>query len=74
VIIFFVSVQFTLFYLPELTPTIALKCRQKKKLWEKELQKYSDEVIQLNKSLRATVLQLKEEALMLKNQLLSHTE
>lgn len=52
----------------------ALKCRQKKKLWEQELQERSDQVEQRNKELRATVQQLKEEALALKSQLLAHTE
>ncbi|CAO3680626.1 unnamed protein product [Umbelopsis ramanniana] len=52
----------------------ALKCRQKKKQWEKELQVRSDEVVKRNKSLRATVQELKEEAILLKNQLLAHSE
>lgn len=53
---------------------LALKCRQKKKQWEKELQVRSDEVVKCNKSLRATVQELKEEAILLKNQLLAHSE
>ncbi|KAI9287320.1 hypothetical protein BC943DRAFT_209274 [Umbelopsis sp. AD052] len=52
----------------------ALKCRQKKKQWEKELQVRSDEVVKRNKALRATVQELKEEAILLKNQLLAHSE
>ncbi|KAG2187485.1 hypothetical protein INT44_005174 [Umbelopsis vinacea] len=53
---------------------LALKCRQKKKQWEKELQVRSDEVVKRNKALRATVQELKEEAILLKNQLLAHSE
>lgn len=52
----------------------ALKCRQKKKVWESELQQRSDLVQQRNKELRATVQELKEEALALKSQLLAHTD
>ncbi|GAB5587715.1 Transcription factor [Umbelopsis nana] len=52
----------------------ALKCRQKKKQWEKELQVRSEEVMKENKTLRIAVQDLKEEALMLKHQLLSHSD
>ncbi|KAH8555431.1 hypothetical protein BGW37DRAFT_477182 [Umbelopsis sp. PMI_123] len=52
----------------------ALKCRQKKKQWEKELQTRSEEVVNINKAFRSTVQDLKEEVIMLKNQLLAHSD
>ncbi|KAJ3095477.1 hypothetical protein HDU97_006899 [Phlyctochytrium planicorne] len=50
----------------------ASKCRQKKKLWMQELEQKSTELSERNKELIATVGQLKEEVLLLKNQLLLH--
>jgi hypothetical protein len=50
----------------------ASKCRQKKKMWMQELEQRSEEVVQRNKALHTLVSQLKEEVLILKNQLLSH--
>ncbi|KAJ3205396.1 hypothetical protein HDU67_008879 [Dinochytrium kinnereticum] len=50
----------------------ASKCRQKKKIWMQELEQKSTELTERNKELHSTVGQLKEEVLLLKNQLLLH--
>ncbi|KAK9696831.1 hypothetical protein K7432_012261 [Basidiobolus ranarum] len=50
----------------------ASKCRQKKKMWMKELEVRSEEVTNRNKSLHMLVGQLKEEVMQLKGQLLAH--
>ncbi|KAK9763522.1 hypothetical protein K7432_009720 [Basidiobolus ranarum] len=50
----------------------ASKCRQKKKIWVKELEHKSDEITARNKNLQHIVGQLKEELLQLKSQLLGH--
>lgn len=50
----------------------ASKCRQKKKLWIQELERRSEEVAMQNRSLHIAVAQLKEEVLILKNQLMAH--
>ncbi|KAK9767235.1 hypothetical protein K7432_003116 [Basidiobolus ranarum] len=50
----------------------ASKCRQKKKMWVKELEYKSDEISARNKQLQQLVGQLKEELLHLKSQLLGH--
>ncbi|ORX92304.1 hypothetical protein K493DRAFT_408895 [Basidiobolus meristosporus CBS 931.73] len=50
----------------------ASKCRQKKKVWVKELEHKSDEITARNKQLQHIVGQLKEELLQLKSQLLGH--
>ncbi|ORX95262.1 hypothetical protein K493DRAFT_301562 [Basidiobolus meristosporus CBS 931.73] len=50
----------------------ASKCRQKKKMWMKELEIRSEEVTNRNKSLHMLVGQLKEEVMQLKGQLLAH--
>ncbi|ORX89666.1 hypothetical protein K493DRAFT_318533 [Basidiobolus meristosporus CBS 931.73] len=50
----------------------ASKCRQKKKMWVKELEQKSEEITTRNKELQLMVSQLKEELLQLKSQLLGH--
>jgi len=50
----------------------ASKCRQKKKKWMQELELREEEVDRRNKALHALVSELREEVLILKNQLLSH--
>ncbi|RUP48047.1 hypothetical protein BC936DRAFT_145022, partial [Jimgerdemannia flammicorona] len=50
----------------------ASKCRQKKKAWMQELESRSDEITNRNKALHMLVANLKEEVLMLKDQLLAH--
>jgi hypothetical protein len=50
----------------------ASKCRQKKKKWMQELEHREEEIDRRNKALHALVSDLKEEVLILKNQLLSH--
>ncbi|KAJ1679770.1 hypothetical protein EV182_001364, partial [Spiromyces aspiralis] len=50
----------------------AFKCRQKKKAWIKELEQRAEEATIQNRNLHITVAQLKEEVLVLKNQLLVH--
>ncbi|GAB5585682.1 hypothetical protein Unana1_00582 [Umbelopsis nana] len=50
----------------------ASKCRQKKKAWVNELEQTSEKVVEDNKRLNDMVIQLKEEAMFLKNQLLAH--
>ncbi|KAI8848480.1 hypothetical protein BC829DRAFT_417626 [Chytridium lagenaria] len=52
----------------------ASKCRQKKKLWMQELEQKSTELSERNKELHITVGQLKDEVLLLKNQLLLHRQ
>ncbi|KAI8051940.1 hypothetical protein BDF22DRAFT_689138 [Syncephalis plumigaleata] len=49
----------------------AFKCRQKRKAWMQELETKSDEVTKRNKALHLLVNQLKEEAIQLKNQMVS---
>ncbi|KAI8325953.1 hypothetical protein GQ54DRAFT_307936 [Martensiomyces pterosporus] len=50
----------------------ASKCRQKKKLWIQELERRAEDVTMQNRSLHLAVAQLKEEVIVLKNQLLAH--
>ncbi|PIA19591.1 hypothetical protein COEREDRAFT_78915 [Coemansia reversa NRRL 1564] len=50
----------------------ASKCRQKKKMWVQELERRAEDVTMQNRSLHIAVAQLKEEVLILKNQLLAH--
>ncbi|KAJ2157223.1 hypothetical protein GGF46_004668 [Coemansia sp. RSA 552] len=50
----------------------ASKCRQKKKLWVQELERRAEDVTMQNRSLHIAVAQLKEEVMVLKNQLLAH--
>jgi len=50
----------------------ATKCRQKKKAWLNDLEQRSERVIQDNQRLNDVVMQLKEESMFLKNQLLAH--
>ncbi|KAJ2357411.1 hypothetical protein H4S01_006497 [Coemansia sp. RSA 2610] len=50
----------------------ASKCRQKKKLWVQELERRAEDVTMQNRSLHIAVAQLKEEVMILKNQLLAH--
>ncbi|KAJ1996284.1 hypothetical protein GGI25_000347 [Coemansia spiralis] len=50
----------------------ASKCRQKKKMWIQELERRAEDVTMQNRSLHIAVAQLKEEVLILKNQLLAH--
>ncbi|KAJ3086873.1 hypothetical protein HK102_012295 [Quaeritorhiza haematococci] len=50
----------------------ASKCRQKKKQWVEELQRQSTEISAKNRQLQLLVSQLKEEVIVLKNQLLLH--
>ncbi|KAJ1965282.1 Vacuolar inheritance and morphology protein [Dipsacomyces acuminosporus] len=50
----------------------ASKCRQKKKLWIQELERRAEDVTMQNRTLHLTVAQLKEEVIILKNQLLAH--
>jgi hypothetical protein len=49
----------------------AYKCRQKKKAWMQELEAKSEEATKRNRELHMLVNQLKEEAIQLKNQLVS---
>lgn len=51
----------------------ASKCRQKKKAWVNHLESQSEEISVKNKHLSLLVSTLKEEVLMLKNQLLAHS-
>ncbi|KAJ2887770.1 hypothetical protein GGI21_006823, partial [Coemansia aciculifera] len=51
----------------------ASKCRQKKKMWIQDLERRADDVTMQNRSLHIAVAQLKEEVLILKNQLLAHS-
>ncbi|KAI8388324.1 uncharacterized protein BYT42DRAFT_602874 [Radiomyces spectabilis] len=51
----------------------AFKCRQKKKKWMQELEYRSDQVINQHKELQAIVMQLREESMFLRNQLLAHS-
>ncbi|KAJ2227589.1 hypothetical protein H4R99_006295 [Coemansia sp. RSA 1722] len=50
----------------------ASKCRQKKKMWIQELERRAEDVTMQNRSLHIAVAQLKEEVMILKNQLLAH--
>ncbi|KAJ1862883.1 hypothetical protein LPJ78_004413 [Coemansia sp. RSA 989] len=50
----------------------ASKCRQKKKLWVQELERRAEDVTMQNRTLHIAVAQLKEEVMVLKNQLLAH--
>ncbi|KAJ2844714.1 hypothetical protein IWW36_005073, partial [Coemansia brasiliensis] len=50
----------------------ASKCRQKKKLWVQELERRAEDVTMQNRTLHIAVAQLKEEVMILKNQLLAH--
>ncbi|KAJ2354564.1 hypothetical protein IWW50_002912 [Coemansia erecta] len=50
----------------------ASKCRQKKKMWVQELERRAEDVTMQNRSLHIAVAQLKEEVMILKNQLLAH--
>ncbi|KAJ2860990.1 hypothetical protein GGH94_005178 [Coemansia aciculifera] len=50
----------------------ASKCRQKKKVWIQDLERRAEEATMQNRSLHIAVAQLKEEVLILKNQLLAH--
>ncbi|KAJ1643631.1 hypothetical protein LPJ64_004605 [Coemansia asiatica] len=50
----------------------ASKCRQKKKIWIQELERRAEDVTMQNRSLHIAVAQLKEEVMILKNQLLAH--
>ncbi|KAJ2627120.1 hypothetical protein GGF44_004822, partial [Coemansia sp. RSA 1694] len=50
----------------------ASKCRQKKKMWIQDLERRADDVTMQNRSLHIAVAQLKEEVLILRNQLLAH--
>ncbi|KAJ1905657.1 hypothetical protein LPJ81_001805 [Coemansia sp. IMI 209127] len=50
----------------------ASKCRQKKKMWVQELERRAEDATMQNRSLHIAVAQLKEEVLILKNQLLTH--
>ncbi|KAJ2554714.1 hypothetical protein EV175_002502 [Coemansia sp. RSA 1933] len=50
----------------------ASKCRQKKKMWVQELERRAEDATMQNRSLHIAVAQLKEEVLILKNQLLAH--
>ncbi|KAI7834184.1 hypothetical protein BX661DRAFT_126166, partial [Kickxella alabastrina] len=50
----------------------ASKCRQKKKVWVQQLERRAEEVTNQNRSLHIAVAQLKEEVMILKNQLLAH--
>ncbi|KAJ1897914.1 hypothetical protein LPJ66_003069 [Kickxella alabastrina] len=50
----------------------ASKCRQKKKVWVQQLERRAEEVTNQNRSLHIAVAQLKEEVMILKNQLISH--
>ncbi|KAJ2391402.1 hypothetical protein GGI23_005424, partial [Coemansia sp. RSA 2559] len=50
----------------------ASKCRQKKKMWVQELERRAEDATMQNRSLQIAVAQLKEEVLILKNQLLAH--
>lgn len=67
-----VPTQSTGRYLINLYFLTASKCRQKKKAWVNELEQTSEKVVEDNKRLNDMVLQLKEEAMFLKNQLLAH--
>ncbi|KAJ2784774.1 hypothetical protein H4R18_000901 [Coemansia javaensis] len=50
----------------------ASKCRQKKKMWVQELERRAEEVTMQNRTLHIAIVQLKEEVMVLKNQLLAH--
>ncbi|KAJ2428827.1 hypothetical protein GGF41_001282 [Coemansia sp. RSA 2531] len=50
----------------------ASKCRQKKKIWIQDLERRAEDATMQNRSLHIAVAQLKEEVLILKNQLLAH--
>ncbi|KAJ2065755.1 hypothetical protein GGI17_000024 [Coemansia sp. S146] len=50
----------------------ASKCRQKKKVWIQDLERRAEDATMQNRSLHIAVAQLKEEVLILKNQLLAH--
>ncbi|KAJ9081536.1 hypothetical protein DSO57_1013668 [Entomophthora muscae] len=50
----------------------ASKCRQKKKVWMQQLATEADQAAARNKALQMMVNQLKDEVLVLKNQLLAH--
>ncbi|KAJ2811326.1 hypothetical protein H4S07_002128 [Coemansia furcata] len=50
----------------------ASKCRQKKKVWIQDLERRAEDATAQNRALHIAVAQLKEEVLILKNQLLSH--
>ncbi|WBW74533.1 DNA-binding transcription factor, Atf-CREB family Atf21 [Schizosaccharomyces osmophilus] len=52
----------------------ASKCRQKKKLWTKDLENSARIACEQSKALRSLVAQLREEVLCLKNQLLAHQD
>ncbi|KAJ1939805.1 hypothetical protein FBU59_004000 [Linderina macrospora] len=50
----------------------ASKCRQKKKMWIKELERRAEDATMQNRTLHLAVAQLKEEVIILKTQLLAH--
>jgi len=50
----------------------ASKCRQKKKIWMQQLSSEADQAAARNKALQMMINQLKDEVLVLKNQLLAH--
>ncbi|KAJ1916306.1 hypothetical protein IWQ60_008146 [Tieghemiomyces parasiticus] len=52
----------------------ASKCRQKKKQWIEELKRQSEAAVERNKQLNSIISTLKEEVLVLKNQLLAHRD